>query len=315
MISKRLKFPKNDSTKAFLNFFIAISVLQIFILASCGTNHAIVPSSEYADRAENLYIPAENELSWQKIENCDFAEYFFYENKSYPVRYHCVKIDLNKEVSITTFPQSEKDFVHKNGKNLNYFTGLRAAKFSKKFKSKITINAAPFGGKNGKWDSIAKITSPRRICGIHVVNKEELAPPIDRYSALCFSKDENGWTAKIIKNQKDTDFTEFDFAFGGFFTILSSDQKEEFSWKSNDSRTAAGITSDGKTLFLLVVEGERWSKSHGLSYQECADIMHALGAETAMQMDGGGSSSLFINQKNALSYPALRKNAVFIGFY
>ena len=66
-------------------------------------------------------------------------------------------------------------------------------------------------------------------------------------------------------------------------------------------------------LYLLVVEGERRFKSEGLSFSQCADIMILLGANDAMEMDGGGSSSLFINQKNVLGYPALRVNAAYMG--
>ena len=296
-------------------FFVSIfSILLALSLLSCASNHAVVGATSYTEREQSLYVPVESEISWTEIEGCSFAQYFFYENKSYPVRYHCVKIDLSQDFSIITFPQSKTDFTHKNGEPTNYYTGLTAKNFSKKYNSLITMNTAPFGGKNGRWDTFAKITSTRRICGIHVVNKTELSPPISKYSALCFKKDEQGFKGTIIKNQKDTDFTEYDFAFGGFFTILTDYQKETFSWRSNDSRTAAGLSEDGKTLYLLVVEGERWSKSHGLTYPECADIMLSLGASDAMQMDGGGSSSLFINKKNMLAYPALRKNAVFIGF-
>ena len=300
--------------KSFQNFFCIFSIFAFFSIISCATNHAIIQENSYIEREKNFYIP--QNFTWTNIENSDFAEYFFYENKSYPVRYHCVKIDLSKEnLRIVTFPKTEEDFVHKNGINKNYFKGLRASEFSKKNATVITVNTAPFGGKNGKWDKIAKITSSRRICGIHVVNNKILSPPIANYSALCFFKDEKGFRAKIIKNQKDEDFSVYDFAFGGFFKILTESKKESFSWRSNDSRTAVGLSKDGKILYILVVEGERYSKSHGLSYPECADIFLALGASEAMQMDGGGSSSLFINGKNSLSYPAFRKNAVFLGFY
>lgn len=295
--------------------FILISLFAIFFAISCASNHDVVSADLYEERDVSLYVPSESQITWQKIEKADWAEYFFYENKNYPVRYHCVKINLaSKNISIVTFPQSENDFAQKNSKATNYFTGLRAKKFSKKYNSLVTVNTAPFGGKNGNWDAFAKVTSTRRICGIHIVDKKELAPPVSRYSALCFYKADEGFTARIIKSQTKEALEGSDYAFGGFFTILTDGTKEEFSWRSNDSRTAVGLSEDGRTLYLLVVEGERWSKSHGLSYPECADVMLALGAKNAMEMDGGGSSSLFINQKNMLAYPALRKNAVFLGF-
>ena len=298
-----------------LTSFVALSFFSVFFVLSCASNHAVISADLYEEREESLYIPSQSEIKWQEIEGAEWAKYFFYENKGYPVRYHCVKINLSAEnLSIITFPQSEKDFTQKNGKATNYFTGLRAGKFSKKYNSIITMNTAPFGGKNGSWDMLAKLGSTRRICGVHIVEKKELASPLARYSALCFYREEKGFSGKIIKSQTKEALAGCDYAFGGFFAILTEGEKEAFSWRSNDSRSAAGLSEDGKTLYLLVVEGERWSKSHGLSYPECADIMLALGARNAMEMDGGGSSSLFINQKNMLAYPALRKNAVFLGF-
>ena len=295
--------------------FLLFSLITLFFANSCATNHAVISADFYEERDPSLYVPSVEQIKWEKIENAEWAEYFFYENKAYPVRYHCVKINLaNNNISLVTFPQLENDFAQKNVKAANYFTGLRAKSFSKKYNSTVTINTAPFGGKSGKWDSIAKITSTRRICGIHIVEKKELASPVERYSALCLYRTDQGYIGKIIKNQTKEALEGSDYAFGGFFTILTDGQKEEFSWRSNDSRTAVGLSADGKTLYLLIVEGERWSKSHGLSYPECADVLLAFGVKNAMEMDGGGSSSLFINQKNMLSYPALRKNAVFLGF-
>lgn len=287
--------------------------LLLISLSSCVSSTQLEQTQNSLEHQQSSYIP--DSFEWQKIENIDFAEYFFFENKNYPVRYHCIKIDLsNQNLSIVTFPSSENDFTHKNGKATNYFPGIRAKQFSKKYDSMLTINTAPFGGKNGKWDSIAKVTSTRRICGIHVADKKLLSQPIENYSAVCFKKEENGYSGKIYRNQSNQDFCEYDFAFGGFFTILKDFQKLPFPLKTNDSRTALGFSEDEKTLYILAVEGERHRRSIGLSFQECADIMLAIGAKDAMQMDGGGSTSLFINQKNALSYPSIRKCAVFLGF-
>ena len=43
---------------------------------------------------------------------------------------------------------------------------------------------------------------------------------------------------------------DFNYVFGGFFEILKDDEEVEFSYSSRNSRTAAGISSDGKTLTI-----------------------------------------------------------------
>jgi hypothetical protein len=55
-------------------------------------------------------------------------------------------------------------------------------------------------------------------------------------------------------------------------------------------RTAAGITRDGRTLLLLVVDGRQPGWSAGATLIELADLMREQGAWTALNLDGGGSS-------------------------
>jgi len=60
-------------------------------------------------------------------------------------------------------------------------------------------------------------------------------------------------------------------------------------------RTAAGIRDDG-TLLLLVVDG-RQPASRGVGLEQLAAIMVALGAREALNLDGGGSSALHVNNR------------------
>jgi len=57
-------------------------------------------------------------------------------------------------------------------------------------------------------------------------------------------------------------------------------------------RTAAGISEDGD-LLLLVIDG-RQRASRGVSFAELAGIMKSLGAVDALNLDGGGSSTLVV---------------------
>ncbi len=282
---------------------------SIFFISSCATN--LSDSSVSLIRDKELYIP--KEVVWQKIDNTGYAEYFFYENTDYPIRYHCVKINLKSpSLKIHTFPLSKNDFIKSKNKDDSYFKGLTAKEFTRKSGAQIAINTAPFDSKSSKVFSI--FSSTRKICGIHIVNGEELSPPIERYSALAFKKNSAGYTGTIISKQTKETTDGYDYVFGGFFTILKDSVKSNFSWASNDSRIAVGLSEDGKILYLLAAEGENKSESVGLSYQECADIMINLGAVNAMEMDGGDSSSLIINSSNMLSHSPLRKLAVYLGF-
>ncbi len=60
-------------------------------------------------------------------------------------------------------------------------------------------------------------------------------------------------------------------------------------------RTALGLTKEGK-LLVVVVDG-RQATSTGLTLLELALFMQELGAVDAMNLDGGGSSELVVNDK------------------
>lgn len=61
-------------------------------------------------------------------------------------------------------------------------------------------------------------------------------------------------------------------------------------------RTLAGITASGK-LLLVAVDGRRPGYSVGASFIESAKILRSLGAVDAVNLDGGGSTTLTIDQQ------------------
>ena len=57
-------------------------------------------------------------------------------------------------------------------------------------------------------------------------------------------------------------------------------------------RTAAGVAKDGKRLILVVVDGRQKPYSDGMTLRELANLMLALGARNALNLDGGGSTTM-----------------------
>ncbi|WP_406091216.1 phosphodiester glycosidase family protein [Streptomyces sp. NBC_01013] len=66
--------------------------------------------------------------------------------------------------------------------------------------------------------------------------------------------------------------------------------------RTRSPRTVAGIRADG-TLLLVVFDGRRPGVSEGVSLTEAARIMVSLGAVDAMNLDGGGSSTMVVRDK------------------
>jgi exopolysaccharide biosynthesis protein len=94
-------------------------------------------------------------------------------------------------------------------------------------------------------------------------------------------------------------WTRMKFAIGGGPRLIDSgrsalENKEHFKdkfLKQRAPRSAIGIDELGNVIFL-VVDGRR-ARSPGLSIPELADIMKRIGSHHALNLDGGGSSTLY----------------------
>ncbi len=59
-------------------------------------------------------------------------------------------------------------------------------------------------------------------------------------------------------------------------------------------RTAVGYSRNGRYLYLVVVDGRQPFYSEGMTLRELAALMVSLGAQYAMNLDGGGSSTMVV---------------------
>lgn len=67
---------------------------------------------------------------------------------------------------------------------------------------------------------------------------------------------------------------------------------------SRAPRTAAGVSQDGATLILMVIDGRQPGWSDGVTLPQLAELMIEFGAWDAINLDGGGSSA-FIHDDGA----------------
>lgn len=70
-------------------------------------------------------------------------------------------------------------------------------------------------------------------------------------------------------------------------------------------RTAVGTTADGRVI-LLVADG-RNTNAAGLRLEELRKIMQWLGCVSAINFDGGGSSTLWTRKKGVINHPSDNK--------
>ncbi len=75
--------------------------------------------------------------------------------------------------------------------------------------------------------------------------------------------------------------------------VSVSEDDEVGKAKSSNPRTAIGIIDE--LHYLFVVSDGRTDESEGLSLCELAEFMDSLGVQTAYNLDGGGSSTMYFN--------------------
>jgi Phosphodiester glycosidase len=83
------------------------------------------------------------------------------------------------------------------------------------------------------------------------------------------------------------------FAVGGFPILRDGVAPPDLDTTVLAARTAAGVSRDGRRLYLLVVDGHS-AASTGISLAGLAGLLRLVGAEDAMNLDGGGSSTLVL---------------------
>lgn len=76
--------------------------------------------------------------------------------------------------------------------------------------------------------------------------------------------------------------------------IVSKNVDGSGSFFIRHPRTGVGTTSDGRVLFVTV-DGRQPEYSVGMTLREFAELFQSLGADWALNLDGGGSTTMVIN--------------------
>lgn len=85
--------------------------------------------------------------------------------------------------------------------------------------------------------------------------------------------------------------------------VVQSSQQHPVKCFWRHPRTALGLSADKKKLLLVVVDG-RSAKSTGVSCRELSALMLELGAWNATNLDGGGSSTMWVKGRGVVNTPS-----------
>lgn len=96
-----------------------------------------------------------------------------------------------------------------------------------------------------------------------------------------------------IRNQLKELPADAEFAVSGNAMILYDGKITRELERGLAPTSAVGISADGKTLYLVVIDG-RQEKSRGATLDEMAAILMKMGAWHAINFDGGGSTTMVL---------------------
>ena len=90
---------------------------------------------------------------------------------------------------------------------------------------------------------------------------------------------------------------ELDHGLGGNVRLVTDgEENPELSSGATAPRTAIGVADEGQSVIFLAVDG-RQEQSRGLSYARLAEYMTTLGAVDAINLDGGGSTTMVARER------------------
>ncbi|WP_229402981.1 phosphodiester glycosidase family protein [Micromonospora okii] len=109
-----------------------------------------------------------------------------------------------------------------------------------------------------------------------------------------------GDAVSVAYRPKASDGGTLRAAVGGGNVLVRDGAVQSIADASLAPRTAVGFTADGKRMIMLTVDG-RQVDSRGVTQTEMGRMMAELGAWTALNLDGGGSSTLLARRPGEAS--------------
>lgn len=192
-----------------------------------------------------------------------------------PLRAALLRVNLKAPgVSLVTTPD--------NGEKPGETDSLKTSSFLALEKCQAAVNAAPF-------DKVySREGLPQDIIGLQMREGKIVSEADGNRPALYFLK--NG---KAAVGRPPFPLADIREAVAGFEIILK-DGKNVARDTALHPRTGAGVSADGFTLYLMAVDGRQRGHSEGCTTLELADALRAAGATNAINLDGGGTTTMVL---------------------
>jgi len=272
------KLIRNNVTKCL--FSLIVNFFLLFSLISCASSPVITEEVVQRFRTPEQIVP-----QWQFFHNG--MDYIAIRLQNPRLELWAVRIDLTE--SSFGLVVSENDPV--NGViREGFMPSTWVSSFAKRHNTLVAINTNPFDPVSGREGE------ERLIIGTVISEGRLISSAHSSFDALVFYEDRS---MAIVKQSDLGNLEGIEYATGGFYRVLQDGVLADRLRSGNNTvrhpRSAAGISEDGKTLYLLAIDGRRLG-SIGATEAEIAIILERLGAYNGLNFDGGGSTSFVLRR-------------------
>ncbi|MDX2039126.1 MAG: phosphodiester glycosidase family protein [Isosphaeraceae bacterium] len=247
----------------------SISIV-LLIAESAVAQTTTAPEPVAIDRADEAAIAHAWRPVFQGIDRIDLAA-----ETPRKLRGNALRID-------TRAPGIRFFVAPSNGDAPRECDSIKTSRFLEAHRLEAAINSAPF---SPVLDAEGK---PQDVIGVAVSDGELVSPPEEKFAAILITADNR---IRIVPQKKELDLSDVKNACGGFDLLLVEGRVVGKPGVLHP-RSAAGIDKTGRYLYLLAIDGRQKDFSLGTSLEETALWIRKLGAWDALNLDGGGSSSL-----------------------
>ncbi|MDR2519032.1 MAG: phosphodiester glycosidase family protein, partial [Spirochaetaceae bacterium] len=185
---------------------------------------------------------------WQAFDSG--VDYCALRIKSPKLRAWALRVDLSrKDIGVTVSGKEPVKGIVRNG----VVPSLKVTSFVRRSGCIAGINTNPFSPVS------AKEGESRTVVGVTIDKGAVVSPPDPQYDALVFYYNDGGGngggTAAVVSQEALIDACGIAYAVGGFYRVLRQGALPPPRSQARHPRSAAGVSSDGKTLYLLVIDG------------------------------------------------------------
>jgi len=196
----------------------------------------------------------------------------------YPIAFSAVRLDLKTALRFFVTPQ--------NGDAPEDTNSETAGTFMRRHGCQVVINGSPYG------PVVSSEGIPQNVLGISASNGDLYSKEKVDYDAVFISPDN-----EVRFGKRPPEGMTVHNALSGFNMVLV-DGKNVGAGGARHPRSSIGLSKDKRYLYLAVRDGRQPEYSIGATLAELGDWMQRLGADTALNLDGGGSSALLLADKD-----------------